>query len=89
MMEKLFFSLALLTYCLSMGLYLTYALLRQEPMVRMAKNSLLGAIVFHAVSLLIRTYMGRLVDGLKIDSLEAHYAYAVQKTIFDGSDKKR
>lgn len=58
-MEKIFFGSAFTAYTVAMSLFFGYALTRRETLALTGKWTLMGAVVLHVVSLLIRTAIAR------------------------------
>ncbi len=58
-MERIFFGVAFTAYTVAMTLFIGYAITRREALAAMAKYALIGAVLCHVVSLVIRTTIAR------------------------------
>jgi cytochrome c-type biogenesis protein CcsB len=58
-MENMFFSIAFTAYTVGMTLYLGYAFTRRERLATIGRWALVGAVVFHAAALIVRTVIAR------------------------------
>jgi cytochrome c-type biogenesis protein CcsB len=58
-MERFFFGLAYAAYAVALSLYVGYAIVRRENLAKAARGFLIGAVLSHAISLVIRTVIAR------------------------------
>jgi ABC-type transport system involved in cytochrome c biogenesis permease subunit len=58
-METLFFSIAFTAYTVGMALYLGYGFTKRERLAQIGRWLLIGAVLFHIASLIVRTYVAR------------------------------